>query len=125
MPFFTVHHTALCLVVHEGHGRITYEEIRDQLAARFGRSGWTSHSLWDLRDATLDALTAEQVRMLADQAITYTRLATGRKNGWVATRAVEYGLCRMSEALAGNHGLQLAVFTDFDEALAWIRGDAV
>lgn len=124
MPFYTVHHQDDGLVVHEGHGRITYEDVRDQLAVCFGASGWTRHSLWDLRDATLEALTAAQVRALADQAISYTKLATGRKNGWVAGCPVDFGLCRMSQALSDNHGLDLAVFTDFQQALAWIRGDS-
>jgi hypothetical protein len=124
MPFFTVHHTGMHLVVHEGHGRITDEDIRDQLEACFGRAGWTSHSLWDLRDATLEALTAADVRALANQAIGYTQRATGWKNGWVAGSPVDFGLCRMSQALTDNHGLDLAVFSDFDEALAWICSDA-
>ncbi|HMO05729.1 MAG TPA: hypothetical protein PKC67_14745 [Kiritimatiellia bacterium] len=124
MPFETVQYHDLGLVVHEGHGPITYEDIQQQMIKCFGAQGWNVHSLWDLRDASLQPLTGAQVRALADQAVAYARLGSGKKNGWVAVRPEDFGLCRMSQALAGNQGLDLAVFSDFDQALAWIRGDS-
>lgn len=121
MPFKTIPHHALDLVIHEGHGSISYEEIHTELSTCLDDSGWVHHSLWDLRDACLNLLTTEQVFALAEHAKAQAMKKAGKKNAWVATSAVNIGLCRMSEIVADGSGLDLGVFQDFDEAMAWIQ----
>ena len=121
MPFKTVWDQTLDLVIHEGHGLITHEDIRVELSTCFGESGLVHHSLWDLRDASLSLLTAEQVRTLAEEAKAFAKKKTGKKNAWVATSISDFGLCRMSEMVADGAGLYLGVFHDFDDAMNWIR----
>lgn len=79
MSFKTRVDQELNLVIHEGHGLISYEDIRTELSSCFGDAGWVCHSLWDLRDASLDLLTAEQVVTLADNAKAYAKMETGKK----------------------------------------------
>ena len=121
MPFKTIQCETLDLVIHEGHGSISHEDIRAELSTCFGESGWVCHSLWDLRDANLQLLTAEQVVDLAKNAKAYAKKNTGKKNAWVATSPADFGLCLMSEMVAGGAGLHLGVFYDFDEAMTWIQ----
>jgi hypothetical protein len=121
MPFNTILDPIADVVIHEGHGLISDKEIRAELSACFGESGWTHHSLWDLRDASLKLLTAEQVHTLAELAKNYALKRAGMKNAWVATSCLDFGLCRMSEFFADGAGLQLGVFQDYDKAMAWIK----
>ena len=121
MPFKTILDKTQGVVIHEGHGLIRHEDILAELSICFGESGWVYHSLWDLRDASLKLLSTEQVRMLAEKAKEYAKKATGKKNAWVATSSLDFGLCRMSEMAADGAGLYLAVFHDFNEALNWIK----
>lgn len=121
MPFKTIWSPEKDLVIHEGHGLITHEDILAELSSCFGESGWVSHSLWDLRDASLRLLTAEQVRELAETAKVFARKKAGKKNAWVATTPVDFGLCRMSEMNALGVGLTLGVFNDYRKAMDWIQ----
>lgn len=121
MPFKTIQRETLDLVIHEGHGSISHEDIRAELSTCFGESGWVRHSLWDLRDANLTLLTSGQVVDLAKNAKAYAKKNTGKKNAWVATSPADFGLCRMSEMVADGSGLYLGVFYDFDEAMTWIQ----
>lgn len=121
MPFKTIFCETSGLVIHEGHGAISHEDIRVELSACFGESGWIRHSLWDLRDANLKLLTNEQVVSLAENAKADARKNTGKKNAWVAASPADFGLCRMSEMVANGAGLRLSVFYDFDEAMAWLQ----
>lgn len=120
MPFKTIRDEALGLVIHEGHGQIVFEDIRNQLVMCYGETGWTHHSLWDLRDASLTQLSTGQVLALADVAKSFAKGKQGKKNAWVAVNPLDFGFCRMSEMSAENMGLGLGVFSDFDEALSWI-----
>lgn len=119
MPFVTRHIEEKKLVIHIGHGLITQADILGQLTACFG-DGWTRNSLWDLREASLAALSTNDVRALAQSAVTLARKDTGVKNAWVAVADADYGLCRMSEMLADGAGLSLAVFHDYGEAVRWV-----
>lgn len=121
MPFKTLFDPTHDLVIHEGHGLLSYEDIRVELFSCFGEAGWVYHSIWDLRDASLELLTAEEVRTLAENAMVYAKMETGKKNAWVATSAVDFGLCRMSEMFAEGSGLHLYVFQDFNDAIDWIK----
>ena len=121
MPFTTILDHTLDLVVHEGHGLISHEEILVELTTCFGEAGWTHNSLWDLRDASLKLLTVDQVRSLAENAKAYAKKKTGKKNAWVACSPVDFGLCRMSEMIADGVGLYLGVFHDYDDAMNWIK----
>jgi len=120
MPFEAKKDDEHNLIIHVGHGQIHFADIEAELAACFGEEGWTRHSLWDLRDANLTLLSAEEVRTLAQRAVSYARKHAGVKNAWVAVAASDFGLCRMSEMLADGVGLSLAVFHDYDEGLRWI-----
>jgi hypothetical protein len=108
------------LIIHVGRGQISSTDIEAELKTCFGEAGWTRHSLWDLRDASLTQLSSDEVRALAERAVAFSRKHTGVKNAWVAVSDVDFGLCRMSEMLADGVGLSLAVFHDYDEALRWI-----
>ena len=121
MPFRTMLDHTLNLVIHEGHGLISHEKLRVERTSCFGLSGRTHNPLWDLRDASLKLLTAEQVRTLAEDAKAFAQKKTGKKNAWVATSPVDFGLCRMSEMVAAGAGLDLGVFKDFDKAMDWIK----
>lgn len=121
MPFETQRDDKLNLIIHVGHGQITFADIETELTSCFGQAGWTRHSLWDLRDACLTLLSAEEVRTLAQYAVIHARKHAEVKNAWVAVSNEDYGLCRMSEMLADGVGLSLAVFHDYDQALRWIR----
>jgi hypothetical protein len=100
VPFKTILCEKSDLVIHEGHGSISHEDISVELSTCFGESGWVCHSLWDLRDANLKLLTSEQVRALAEDAKVYAQKKTGKKNAWVASSPADFGLCRMSEIVA-------------------------
>jgi hypothetical protein len=120
MPFETICVAESDLIIHEGHGSITFADIRAQLENCFGATGWSRHSLWDLRDANLRKLSAEEVRTLAEQATAFATIRSGKRNAWVATSPCDFGLCRMSEFLADDAGLCLGVFLDFEAAMNWI-----
>ena len=108
------------VVLHIGHGALSYEEVVDEVAAYCGSDNCTRHSLWDLRDASLNRITSDEVQQLALRVVEHARKRTGIKDVCVARSGLDYGLCRMFGLLADYDREQFSVFHNGDEALRWI-----
>lgn len=120
MPFITILDYSNGVVIHEGHGPISFEDIRSRLTSCFGEKGVPYHSLWDLRDASLNQLNRDEIMALAGHARIHAQQNAGRSNAWVVAAPADFGLCRMLEMRTGGDGLRFGVFHEFEEAKKWL-----
>ncbi len=103
------------------HEQVTVAECRAAVSrgvALLRRSG-PLPVLIDWRDST-PTLTTEEIRHVADAfepGIPFARQGIAV----VAVEGLQYGLARMLQALLENHGLAIGVFSDMNEALAWLH----
>lgn len=115
---------------HEGYGivcvtgvvaRAEYEPaVRAILDDPLFRKGMAL--IFDLREADLSALNAEDFRHFA---AVNQRMAERRgtaRSAVIVSSALQFGLIRMYEFLGATTNLQNNVFRDADEAVAWATG---
>jgi hypothetical protein len=74
--------------------------------------------LVDARGLELDLPTSELEQIAEWHA---SDLGAARTSAVVIRPGLGYGLARMLGALAESRGAKLAVFTDYEDALAWLR----
>ena len=124
MPIYSKYEPEHNVIVHEGSGALTFEEVRSELDAWFGASGWKRHSLWKFQDASLAKLSAGEIRALAAHVkMLAADGAAGKKMAWAASADVDYGLCRMWEIVSTGANVATAVFRSCGEARQWIADE--
>jgi hypothetical protein len=74
--------------------------------------------LVDARELELDLPTAQLEKIAQWHA---SELGAARTSAIVIRPGLGYGLARMLSALSESRGARLAVFTGYDDALAWLR----
>jgi len=111
------------VTVFEVRGATSAEEIA-AAAAEFYRQGPTLHTIWDVSKGSLAGLSFDLVCDLARRFTHDFPTRRGGRTAIVASKAVDYGVARMIDAVATLEETPFAVriFYQFDEALAWIRG---
>ena len=94
--------------------------IMEQIAAD-PRVGRATRVMVDARELELDLPTA-QLEQIAEWHA--SELGAARTSAIVIRPGLGYGLARMLSALSESRGARLAVFTDYEDALAWLRAQA-
>ena len=103
-------------------GVVTYEEIVQHLAEEERDDALGLAEVIDARGATTD-LTPEQVRSLVTLTDALVRNGRFGALALVTDNDVAFGMARMYEILADGLPVQIGVFRDLGDALAWL--DAV
>ena len=85
------------------------------------RVGRATRVLVDARELELDLPTAQLEKIAEWHA---SELGAARTSAVIIQPGLGYGLARMLSAMSERRGARLAVFTDYDDALAWLRSQA-
>jgi len=85
------------------------------------RVGRATRVLVDARELELDLPTAQLETIAGWHA---SELGAARTSAIVIQPGLGYGLARMLSALSESRGARLAVFTDYEDALGWLRAQA-
>jgi hypothetical protein len=80
-----------------------------------------TRTLWDLREITSPSPSSGEVRRSVDLAEGYRARRGHGKSAVVVGREVDFGLVRMYQAYAEQKDVEIAVFRDYSEALAWLE----
>jgi hypothetical protein len=102
-------------------GTVTVEELKTT-AQRLGASpefGGTQ-ILWDLAGASFN-LSAAEVQELAEFTKGGGHFQSAGKAAYLASADLEFGLLRMFKVYREQGGVQVAVFRDREEAIAWLE----
>jgi hypothetical protein len=79
-------------------------------------------ALWDMRDAILTEFSTEEVRQIAALVAANWGHTSSSRAAMVVSRKVDFGMVRMYEMqLTPDTEGRTQVFTDIDEAWAWLR----
>jgi len=102
-------------------GHPTFDEIL-QILKEFYTGTPTRHVIWDLSSASLAKLRIDDLDNLGEFVMKYAHLRKGGKSAFVASRGLEYGLCRTIDSLAEgkNSPITTHTFRSFREAAEWI-----
>ncbi len=95
-------------------GDIDLKEIEHAIAS-FYHEGETQNALWDLREASLDLLSATDVQSLVKFLKENAYVRSGGRTAMVAPEDAEYGLVRMGEAYAEQLPTAFRVFRSLAE----------
>ena len=85
------------------------------------RVGRATRVLVDARELELDLPTAQLEKIAEWHA---SELGAARTSAVIIQPGLGYGQARMLSAMSERRGARLAVFTDYDDALAWLRSQA-
>jgi hypothetical protein len=109
------------VVIHRVAGRITFEEIRHEVEALFAEHPMR-HSLWDLTGADLSEFQVGEVQLLLDSLapLAQKRSEMGVRTAFSILQPVNYGICRIIDAVAEALPCERRVFYSYEEALAWL-----
>ncbi len=83
----------------------------------------TKYILWDLSQANLNRLTAEDLKALVKAVKKFSHVRAGGKTAIVVSDDVSFGMGRMLEVFMElqNIPFQLRVFRDFSSASEWLE----
>ena len=119
------HDSALGLTRVVVVGTSTAAEVIDAIRG-FYAGETTRDVLWDLREATLDAMPSEDVRKIGATVLGFGSEREGGRTAIVASSDLAFGLSRMYEAVTTvNEGTRpTQVFRDIEKALLWLEESA-
>lgn len=78
-----------------------------------------SHTVWDLRQADLADVQAEDLRQAVATHARHRARSEGARSAIVVTREVDYGVARMFQAFADDLPQEFRLFRNMDTALGW------
>ncbi len=112
------------LVIHEAEGPLSLDEIQSELQATLANPAFSPgmKTVWDLRGASIAALTERAVRSLVDFNLVRKEQRGGGRAAIVASQDVDYGVARMFQAYAEELPWETMVFRGLDDALPWLHG---
>lgn len=102
-------------------GEFLYDQIID-VVKQFYLSEFTLHIVFDLTNADMSAITADQMENIVSVAKRYAHLREGGKTAFVMSSELGYGLARMYEAYSQvrDHPIAHHVFRNMEEAMSWM-----
>jgi hypothetical protein len=109
------------LRIHSIHGEVVFEELRTALTRLYESPEFKpdQNSLWDLREAKLETMSAEQARSISDLVRGHRGTTSAGRSALVVSEDLAFGMSRMIEMrLDGSH--QVRVFWDLSEATSWL-----
>ena len=127
MPIETSIDSATGLRTHVATGTLTPDELENALLGAYRRSDYRpeANSLCDLRGVDVEAFTGPEVRRIVDAVLKHRGAPPGIRTAIVVGRDLSYGLARMfAQQLEAESPSDVTVFSDMNEAMAWLKGDA-
>lgn len=109
-------------VLIEAEGALTFTDLKAVQMGMHAHPDYRPHFdlLSDLRRASTNELSADQLRaLIANSALSQ---AGGARRVIVVSGGVDFGMAGMFQALAEASDQHAAIFTDLDEARAWLDG---
>ena len=105
------------------HGTVSGEDVKNTIRDFYEKGPITRNVLWDLSQAVLNDLSAEDVHQITNVPRKSLDLREGGKTAIVAPGDLAYGLSRMYQTSSRLEGLpfQLQIFRDADTARAWLE----
>lgn len=112
------------LTVMVGRGLLGPEEVKAELE-QFYAQRRTRRMLWDLSDVSMAEIGRDDLKAVLTTALGHSQMRPYGKTAIVATRDLEFGMCRMYCILAElyEHPVAHAVFRNGDEALEWLMSE--
>lgn len=109
------------LTIFTATGELTFA---DQIAALkdFYEGNPTKNELWDMRKITGSRISSEELRQVTLFTKRYEQRRQGGKSALVMTTDLDFGLGRMSDALAESEQLpwKIRAFRSMEKALEWL-----
>lgn len=107
------------LTTFKAEGMLSLDEIKQAISAYY-QGDVTRMVLWDLRNASLNNLTSQDVQSLVKFLEQRGSVRQGGLTALVATEDAEFGMLRMGEAYANGVPFRLGVFRSLDKAHEWL-----
>ena len=110
------------LTIYTVHGDISGADVKNVIWDFYEKGPVTKNVLWDVSQAVLHDLSAEDVQQIAHVPRKSLDLREGGKTAIVAPDDLAYGLSRMYQTSSHTEELpfQMQVFRDAEKALAWL-----
>ena len=102
-------------------GALGLEELRATLESVYAQPEYATRSLFDMRDAAPGGLSAPEMESLVGLIRSLRSDRAPSRWAILAARDVHFGLARMFEAYASNLPVEIRVFRDPEEAVAWLE----
>jgi hypothetical protein len=101
-------------------GELVFNEIIDQMKRLYqgNDSPLTKKILWDIRNATISALTVDQVYHIASK---FNFVMDGGKTAVVAPQDINYDIVKIFEEETMDTPRDFIVFRELGEATAWLE----
>ena len=109
------------LTIVTAKGMITADDLLDW-GNRYYKGPITQLILWDVTNADLSALQADQLKQIAENMSRISEARRGGKTAFVYDKPLEYGIGRMFQAYSEMEDMPFKVqsFQSFDEAREWL-----
>lgn len=107
------------LTTFEAEGELAFTEIR-QVITDYYRGDVTPLVLWDLRKASLNSLSSQDVQGLANFLEQHGAIRQGGLTALVAADDADYGMLRMGEAYADGVPFSTRIFRSIEKARQWL-----
>ena len=110
------------LTIYTAQGSLSREEVINTIRNFYEKGPVTRNVLWDVSQAALHDLSAEDVQQIAHVPRKSLDLRAGGKTAIVAPDDLAYGLSRMYQTSSRTESLpfHLQVFRDADTARSWL-----
>ena len=124
MPITTTIDRETGLRTHVATGVLTPEELDSELRNAYRRPDFRpeAHSLFDAREAQLDAFAGAEVRHVVETVLKFRGAPPGTRTAIVVGHDLGFGLARMFEQqFEAKEPSDVMVFRDMDEAVSWLK----
>ena len=113
-----IHH----LTTYTATGEVTFDDIRTTMESLTTGSEFrvTKNTLWDLRDASISALSSHDIQEIVKIAKENSEARKGGKEALVASKDVSFGLSMVYRGYAVDFPYSIQVFRTMEEALLYL-----
>ena len=111
------------LTIYIAKGTVSREKIKTAISDFYQHGPVTRNVLWDVSQAVLTDLSAEDVHQISQVPRKFLKLRKGGKTAIVATSDLAFGLSRMYQASSQLEELpfEVQVFRDSETAHEWLK----
>ena len=103
-------------------GELSLNDFRSTLESVYNGTDAkvTKDILWDLRNASISALSSQDIEMIVNIGSRYWKARKGGKSAIVALEDVSYGISMIYRGQASSFPYKIEVFRTLEEALQWL-----
>ena len=86
----------------------------------FYEAGPTPEALWDLRQASIGHLRAEDILLIRESLLVCSQPRPGVRMAVVTSGKLDYGVVRMGQGYVNDIPLEIMAFREFGAAESWL-----